>query len=463
MAFIKSKKRVSKAVFNNLILSSKQEVNIVKNIANNCPRLSGDFSLEKAKLILAKYNINFDCQTYIISVTNNTNLSTVNQELTLLKKLETNGTYLNILLVATCDIDKVYKLKYQIAQLDFTIDIIGIYNRENILPSEYYALNMLNVNYYCGTHFDENIAKFKGYSIKSKEGTLYDKELNSTMHSSQRQRYVLCNYCIERSKTYDYLTDTEITRLDLSCAQGKEIISYFISLEDIKYFHVEVNKFYIKINDFDLKKEYYYFSNKPIFSNAIYNKKGIYFSFVNNSNFIYIFRSNKMKELPSILECERDFLRAQTLLNNLPKVVVKSKNLELDDIVNNRLPQSIIKQMYSQDNLEKTLFRNFATLSYKVAKEQKPKSGFDKTICKYFSLLSTYYGVGFGNDGIYLSYNKDKLIDSKVSFKKGNNNYSVNISNKNLASETFAFNGVEYTGINYLPYNKLSQSLNLQM
>lgn len=463
LVFIKNKRKVSKQNSNKLILSSKQDVNIAKNISNNYPRIEESFSLEKCKLFLSKFNINFDHPVYLINVTNNTSIKNIYSELQLLKQFENNAVYLNVIILTSCDVKRAYNLKYFISQLDFINDVIGIYPRENLSSIEYMYLNMLNINYYCGMHFGETIAKNKDYCIKNKENIPFNREMNSTMQNCVKQRYVLCNKYIEKCKTYNYITDTEITRFDFSCSEGKEVVSCFIPFFDLKFFRVEVHNFYIKIKNFVTQKEFFYTSNKPIFSNAIFNKKGIYFSFVNNSNFVYIFKANEHKEFSSILECEREFLRAQTLLNCLPKVNVKSNNYELDEMVNTILPQNIVKLALNQENLDKELFKNFCNLSSFDFWKKYEKTQLFYTIEKYFNMLSTYYGIKFGKGGIYLSKNKDKLLSSNIQFKKGLNNYSINILNKHLNSETFAFNGVEYTGINYLPFNKLSQSLNLQM
>ncbi len=462
MLFIKSHKKVGKSTFKSLVLSSNKEINIVKNITNNAPRISGDFSQNLAKQILAKFYLNYDYPTYLISVTNNNILSNIYSELAFLKTLENQGTFLNIILLTSCDIKRVYNLKYAISQLDYKVDVVGIYERNCLSSKEFSMLNMLNINYYCGTYFGENVAKYKDYCIKSQETNQYYAKTHSTMQSDLKQNYVLCNFCVEKSKTYNYLTNTEIIRFDFSRAQKREVLSCFLPLDNIKYFAVETHNFYIKIKDFDKDIEYYYFSNKPIFSKAVYNKKGIYFSYLNDSSFLYVFRAPEKKAFSSVLECEREFIKAQTLINNLPKVFVKSNNTELDEIVNKSLPQDIVRLMLKQNNVDNPSFKNFALLINHNA-EIKTKTPLDLAVAKYFHLLTTYYGVEFGKSGIYLSYKKDKLIDSKIFFKKGTQNYSVNIFNKNLNPDTYAFGGVEYSGTNYIPYNKLSQSLNLQM
>lgn len=460
ITFVKSKMKVSKSSLNRLIISDPMRLKIVQNINENCPRLSDDFDLKKAKEILSPLTLNFDFPTYVLEVTNNSIISNVYKEISFFKTLEKNGTYVNLVVITACDPKRAYNLKHCLAKLDFEVSPVRLFAKNDLSTMQTQLLNMLNINYYCGVKINVNRGNIAEYCIKSRKNTPYTINMNSTMQTGQKQRWVLCNFEVTKNQTYNYITDTYITRLDFSKAEGKEIVTKFLPLDNIKYFNVEVHGFYIKLTNFDSGEQVFFSSNRPIFSKAIFNKKGIYFSFVVDTQFIYITRSCQRQNMESILECERAFIKSQTLLNNLPKISVKSSNAVLDEMVNITLPNQIIKLALSDEFEANDSFKAFAFLSREFTFGTDKLS---KLILKYFDILRTYYGVEFGKKGVYLSSKKEKLIDSKVTFKKQNEVFSIDIKNKNLDPMTYKIGGVEYTGTNYLPYDKLSKTLILQM
>ena len=70
IAYIKSKKKVSKKVVKKMLTSSKFDVEIINKLTKNMPRLDENFCVEKCKDFMQKFGLNFDLATYLISVTN---------------------------------------------------------------------------------------------------------------------------------------------------------------------------------------------------------------------------------------------------------------------------------------------------------------------------------------------------------------------------------------------------------
>ena len=149
-------------------------------------------------------------------------------------------------------------------------------------------------------------------------------------------------------------------------------------------------------------------------------------------------------------------------MSSLPKVRVESSNSEIDKLVNKLLPSKIISQFLQRPFEDNNLFGCFANL------ENKPLQGATTSklsylVNRYFDTLKRYYGVEFGESGLYLTKQKTQLLSSRLTFKKGSISYTLQIKNTGLNGETFKFREIEYTGINYIAYDKLSSSLVLQM
>ena len=463
ITYIKSKSKVSKKQINELITNSKFDLDIINKITKNTPRLGEDFDLKNCKEFMQKYGLNFDLPLYMILLNNDYDFSQVMSEICSIKKLENQGVYTNLIIISNCSQEQYNKLKFAISQLDFVYNPCRLIERNNLISKDYLVLCKLNINYYCGIRFGQNVAKSTHYCLKSKNGECYAKHKSSTMQNGTIERLVLCKNVIEVSSVYDYKEDIFVNRFDMTGAKGEIKFSKFIPCDSLKYFDVAIADYKMCIRDFCQDKCYYFLSNLPIFSGAVFNKQGIYFDCKISAKYLYVFCLNKELKTDSIINCESYFIKAKSALESLPKVKVCSQNKELDSVINKTLPQGILNEFFKRQNMSSQSFRAFCTLDKSFLQTGKTTDKLTFLVNKYFALLDIYYGISFGEKGIYLSKQKDKLLDSFVSFKKENANYSIKIKKSNFAGDTFKFRGIEYTGTNYIPYANLSPSLILQM
>ncbi len=463
ITYIKSKTKVSKKQINKLITNSKFDLDIINKITKNNPRLGDDFDLKKCKDFMQKYGLNFDLPLYMILLNNDYDFSQVMSEICSIKKLENQGVYTNLVIISTCSQEQYNKTKYALSQLDFKYNPCRLIEKNNLVSYDFSVLCKLNINYYCGVRFGQNVAKYAYYCLKSKNGECYAKRQLSTMQNGTNERLVLCKNTVEVSSVYDYREDVFVDRFDMTKAKGEIKFCKFIPCDSLKYFDVLVEDYKICIRDFCQDKCYYFLSNLPIFSGAIFNKQGLYFDCKISAKYLYILKSTTQLKTDSIINCENYFIKAKSALENLPKVKVYSTNKDLDSVINKNLPESIINEFFKKKNISTQTFRAFCTLDKNLLTTCKTSDKLSFLVNKYFTLLDVYYGITFGEKGIYLSKQKDKLLDSFVSFKKGGTNYSIKIKKSNFAGDTFKFRGVEYTGTNYIPYTNLSPSLILQM
>ncbi len=466
-SYIKSLKKVSKKKINKVLISASDKSQILQKINNNFPRLEQDFDIKKARFLFNKLGLNFAQPCYVIKVSESSNFGMILEELAFLKKLDSQGICLNIILLCRCEQKRVYDLKYSLASLDFGSCPCRLFCLNDLSCDDIDMLESLNINYSCGTNFNDNILKNDNYRIFSKEKVGYDSVLNSTMQTqdfSLVQKWVLCNYCIESKTTYDFVKETKITRFDFSKAKGKDKICKFIPFEKLKYFHISIDGYSVKIVDFERGETKYFYSNRPIFNSAVYNKKGLYFSYTIDNSFVYIFEGKNIDTSSSLLALESSFIKAQTALASLPRFKAVSANPAIDEMVNFTLPRQMLKLLLNSPFKEAKYFNKYANLSgHDIESEEDSFSCVLPLVKKYFSLLKIYYGLDFGQKGLYLSYNKNRLLNSNISFKKGGKSYSLKILNNGYAADTFKLKGIEHSGTNYLPYEKLYQSLVLQM
>lgn len=463
---IKYSHKVSKSSINKLLINGKNNEEILQKINSNMPRLKLDFNMEKMRQILAPLGVNFKQKFYVINVTDASNMKAIIEELTLLKRLEREGVALNIIVITNACPKRAYNIKFALASLDFCLSTVRIYDILELDSMSIFMLNMLNINYYCGTKIAENITKNANYRYISADGGVYKEELHSTMQKGKgyaESKSVLCNHNIVEATTYDYSRDVLVTRLDFSEAKKGDKVEKFISLDLSNYFTISATSTTIRVVDFERQTELYFTSNKPIFLDAIYNKKGIYFRYKIDSPYIYIFRSKCELKVANIFDCESIFLRAATSLNNLPKLKVKSNDSDLDDIINSVLPEKILSFFFESPSREKSQFRAFACLNEMALDRELLSSKITPYATKYFDTLRHRYGISFGSKGIYLSKNKTELLSSRVALKRKGQTYNFDIKNEGLDDGTFRLGGVEYSGINFVSFDKMLLPISLQM
>lgn len=463
---IKYSHKVSKSSINKMLINGKNNEEILQKINFNMPRLKLDFSMEKMRQILTPLGVNFKQKFYVINITDMSNMKAIIEELTFLKRLEREGIAINILVITHGCPNRAYNIKYALASLDFCLSVVRVYDSDELDCMSISMLNMLNINYYCGTKIAENVTKNANYRYISADGGVYVEKLHSTMQKGKgyaERQSVLCNYNIVEATTYDYSRDVLVTRLDFSGAKKGDKVEKFISLDLSNYFTISVTPCTVKVTDFERQTELYFTSNKPIFLDAIYNKKGIYFSYKIDSPYIYIFRSKCELKVTNIFDCESIFLRAATSLNNLPKLKVKSNDTDLDDIINSVLPEKILSFFFENPNREKSQFRAFACLNEMALDKELLSSNITPYATKYFDILRNKYGISFGSKGIYLSKNKTELLSSKVTLKRKGQTYTFDIKNEGLGEGTFRLGGVEYSGINFVSFDKMLLPISLQM
>lgn len=461
---LKCSKKVSKSTVNKLLVSGKNNEEILQKINFNIPRLKADFDLNKAKEVLSPLGVDFGHKFYVFEVTDNTSSLQLFEEFAMLKRLEREGTKLNIVVLTNCLPKKIYNIKYALANFDFCLSVVRIYDINDISLYQRAYLRMLNINYYCGTIISNNITKSTDYCyfVTGKErGTNFS---HSTMQtkSGYVSKYVE-DCCIREDTTYDYIKDIVTTRIDFSDAPKDCTISKFIPINVSNYFIISQSSNTICVKDFETQKVIYYTCNKPIFLDAKFNKKGIYFSYKLDTQYLYIFESKTELLVNNIFACESIFIKSATLINRLPKVKVESEDKDLDEVINFVLPSKILKRFFEDISRGKCQFRAFALMDENSFDRSILSSNLTTLISKFFDILKTKYGITFGQSGIYLSKNRTALLSSKITFRHKGQVYNFDIKNQGLEGDTFKLKGIEYTGINFVSFDKMLSPISLQM
>lgn len=461
---LKCLKKVSKSMVNKLLISGKNNEEILQKINFNIPRLKADFDLKKAKEILAPLGVNFEYKFYVFEVTDNTSSIQLFEEFAMLKRLEREGVKLNIIVLTNCSPKKSYNIKYTLASFDFCLSVVRIYDFNDINLYQRCYLKMLNINYYCGTIIANNITNIADYRyfLAGKEKTV------NSLHSTVQTRSGYVSKCVEdcnirEDTTYDYIRDIVTTRIDFSDAPKDCVVSKFIPINVSNYFIITQSSNTICIKDFATQKVVHYTCNKPIFLDAKFNKKGIYFSYKPDTQYLYIFESKTELLVNNIFACESIFIKSATLINRLPKVKVESEDKDLDEVINFILPSKILKRFFEDISRGKSQFRLFALMDENSFDRSILSSNLTALISKFFDILKTKYGIAFGQSGIYLSKNRTALLSSKITFRHKGQVYNFDIKNQGLEGDTFKLKGIEYTGINFVSFDKMLSPISLQM
>ena len=196
ITYIKSKVKVSKRQINKLITNSKFDLDIINKITKNTPRLGEDFDIKNCKEFMQKYGLNFDLPLYMIMLNNDYDFSQVMSQICSIKKLENQGVYTNVVVVSNCSQEQYNKIKYALAQVDFKYNPCRLIERNNLISKDYLVLCKLNINYYCGVRFGQNVAKYAHYCLKSKNGECYARQQLGTIQSGAVERWVLCKNAV---------------------------------------------------------------------------------------------------------------------------------------------------------------------------------------------------------------------------------------------------------------------------
>ncbi len=463
---IKYSKKLSQKTLNKVAVSDKKLSEIIAKLKHNCPKLKSQKEYEKTRVCLDGLKCNFDLPFYVVNISNNDKSYEYIEELCAIKELERQGVLLNLIVISSLSPKRAYNLKYTLASLDFEKDIVRLFCPEDLSAMQNNSLKMLNINYVCGNILCQNNTKSTDYCLKAPNNRVYYAKTHNTMQTDAKsifcKSFVQGTSVVEQTECFNYLDQTLITRFDFSKACDGNSISKFLPFDGLKYFDVNIADKQIIIQDFEHKTALYLSSNLPVFVGAHYDKTGLYFCHKMTSNFVYFLTSkNEIKDL-SLFGCEGALIKAKSLMSSLPKVRVESSNSEIDKLVNKLLPSKIISQFLQRPFEDNNLFGCFANL------ENKPLQGATTSklsylVNRYFDTLKRYYGVEFGESGLYLTKQKTQLLSSRLTFKKGSISYTLQIKNTGLNGETFKFREIEYTGINYIAYDKLSSSLVLQM
>ena len=292
-------------------------------------------------------------------------------------------------------------------------------------------------------------------------GAEYKKATHSTMQNRCYDKWVLCNYNVSKYSTYNYLENYGIDRFE--CSGNQEIIlSRFISLEGIKYFVIDKQGDHIIIRDFLTKKETVYQCNLPVFYGCKITKKGIYFEAKINSQYLYILKSTIVREKLSLLDCESMYIRALTSINNTRNLCVKSQNEQIDLFVNNTLPDRIISRFLQFPDGELNSFLAFANLDF--SRINIFDNGLlSRDVKLYFWYLKTYYGIDISSSGIYCTNNCDKLLQSKITFKKNDQKYAFEVVKNDYNNALCSGYKGDFSGRNFISFKDISAPISLQI
>ena len=357
-----------------------------------------------------------------------------------LQELEKINKYFNI--VVCYDVN-LFEIKYLIALYKLTYSKIFFYKRNNISNDLWLAINKFDIN--------------NGTNMTIRNSGVY---IDGILLDNKTSYY---NYCFVQ--TYDKegisVKKYDTVLYNKKCLLSKLVISNLSNISKtikIKYCdEVSINgMFGIKSNiwaktfDFCAKDIFYYRFNVPYvlsrFCNGIALNSDIKLS-PNETKTILIYKTKELFDID-----DEDFNNALFLLRQSKKIAVKTDNNRLDNLINNIIPDAIIKNLIKTPFEQLNKFMMFVELmpvNHSVINLSQIYLINNFDVDYYFNLIALL-GVRFFNKGIVVS---NSVVNGVIIIKTSLGNVVLNINRSD--SNCVIINGIEYSNFKQFSYSAL--------
>ncbi len=251
---------------------------------------------------------------------------------------------------------------------------------------------------------------------------------------------------IKTFRTYDYKVKSQIIKVSVANTSShklSEILHFFVPIEDNGYFAV-THKSWLCITNFNSGIKTYIKCSSPILECNVCDN-GVDISVAQDIEHKESKRLYFALALAPFDFDENNFEKATKLLSCIAPLQVLSDNEILDDIVNNKLPRSIIKELLQHPY--SVFWDYYSECNGQVALLQHVP----QTVKSYFAIIQSGFGITFRPDGIVLGNNSEYYGIIKL------RNRSIVINTRIGDKSVSKINGIEYSNVPYFSYRELDK------
>jgi len=417
--------------------------------------------------LLIKSGFNIALPFYKIEINEHKNLKALQKELAVLRRLEDLNFVCNIVIsFKNNPYFTYYDIKLAIAKCNFVRGSLHLMQTEFLNKELMFAINNFDINKPVGTkisYFDtKNDAYWLDYGKnKLSLGREYYEYFSCTSSNSN------ADIIFAKDRAVSFKHNFEVERIcinNISFKFQKIVFNSFYNFNcgsnENLLMGAAPEGFSLKITDAQSSKNFYINSSLNMYKNNTVTKQGVLARRTlklkpGSSMYIYVVKSEQsFKPLKNIIEGEEVFNAARSEYKDLIHLKIASSNAKLNRLINELMPQRILTNYISKPEVYQKDFFAFLNLQPFTNPSCSPDGVGEAHT--YFNLLYRYAGISFLKNGIILNLNKRDILDEvQITFMHENIPVNLIIKNKKANINGFIYNGVEYTGIRFLPFEEI--------
>lgn len=430
---LKAKRRVKKSSTSYFFTANKYTIMLNNLYYKKCVLKIEDYKYYR----LLKQN-NF-CD-YPICKLNIRSCKELKEILLALQELEKLGKYYNIVI---CYDVNLFEIKYLLSLYKLKYSKIFFYKRNNISNDLWFAINKFDITSGAnlayrdsGVYVNENLINNKAiYSNYCLSQTYEDEGILVKQYST-----VLYNKKCQLSKLV-IINNSNITK--------KIKIKYCDEVSSNGEFGIKSN-IWVKTFNFCAKDVFYYRFNVPFVLSRYYNGIALNSDIKlspNETKTILIYKSRELFDID-----DEDFNNALFLLRQSKRITIKTDNSKLDKLINDVIPDTIIKKLINKPFEEINKFMSYISLSPQTNSTINLSQIYlinNYDVDCYFNIIALL-GVRFFNKGIMVN---SSAVNGVILIKTSLGNVVLNINRSN--SKCVIINGIEYSNFKQFSYSSL--------